>query len=486
MRPALWPRAQRAPNFLVMSRPPSDELLSRLKALVGPYGWTDDPEILAPRLVEWRDRWSGATPLMLSPASTEETAAVVRLCAEAGVPLTVQGGNTGLVGGQIPQGEILLSTRRMRAIRDVDPVDDVLVAEAGVTLAEVQAAAEAAGRRFPLSLASEGTATIGGVVSTNAGGVAVLRFGTARDLVLGLEAVLPDGQIWRGLRRLRKDNTGYDLKGLLSGAEGTLGVVTAASLKLFPRPGGKATAMVGVESPEAALDLLARARQSADAGLEAFELMARQGVEFVLRNIPGHRDPLSGDPPWRVLIEIASPDPVGAGSLMESLLSGASEAGVIGEAVIAASESQAAALWSLRENQSAAQKPEGATWKHDISVPVSQVPRFIREASRAMSAFAPGCRISAFGHVGDGNIHFDVLRPQGGDDAAHIARRTEGQARVHDIAIALGGSVSAEHGLGVMKADEARRQKDPTEVALLMAIRTSLDPGRILNPRVLF
>jgi len=469
-----------------MIRPPSDDLVYRLKALVGPSGWTDDPEVLAPRLVEWRDRWSGATPLMLSPASTEETAAIVGLCAAAGAPLTVQGGNTGLVGGQIPQGEILLSTRRLRAIRDVDPVDDILVAEAGVTLTEVQTAAGAAGRRFPLSLASEGTATIGGVVSTNAGGVAVLRFGTARDLVLGLEAVLPSGEIWRGLRRLRKDNTGYDLKGLLSGAEGTLGVITAASLKLFPRPAGKATAMVGVDSPEAALDLLARARQAADAGLEAFELMARQGVVFALRNIPGQRDPLTTDPPWRVLLEIASPDPDGADRWMESLLAEACEQGLAGEVVIAASEAQAAAFWSLRENQSAAQKPEGATWKHDISVPVSQVPRFIHEASEAMASFAPGCRISAFGHVGDGNIHFDVLRPEGGDDAPHLARRAEGQSRVHDIAIALGGSVSAEHGLGVMKAEEARRQKDPAEVALLTTIRTALDPGRILNPRVLF
>jgi FAD/FMN-containing dehydrogenase len=343
-----------------------------------------------------------------------------------------------------------------------------------------------AGRRFPLSLASEGTATLGGVVSTNAGGVAVLRFGTARDLVLGLEAVLPNGEIWGGLRRLRKDNTGYDLKGLLSGAEGTLGVITAVSVKLFPRPAGRAVAMVGLEGPEAALDLLSRARRNADAGLEAFELMARQGVEFALRNIPGQRDPLSGAPPWRVLLEIASPDPAGAGRLMETLLSEASEAGVIGEAVIAAGEAQAAALWSLRENQSAAQKPEGATWKHDISVPVSQVPRFIHEASGAMAAFAPGCRISAFGHVGDGNIHFDVLRPEGGDDAPHLVRRAQGQARVHDIAIALGGSVSAEHGLGVMKAEEARRQKDPAEVALLTTIRAALDPGRILNPRVLF
>ncbi len=469
-----------------MTVPPSDALLNRLKALVGPSGWTDDPEILAPRLVEWRDRWSGATPLMLSPATTGETAAIVRFCAAEGLALTVQGGNTGLVGGQIPQGEILLSTRRMRTIRDVDPVDDVLVAEAGVTLAEVQAAAAEAGRRFPLSLASEGTATLGGVVSTNAGGVAVLRFGSARDLVLGLEAVLPNGEVWGGLRRLRKDNTGYDLKGLLSGAEGTLGIITAASIKLFPRPAGRAVAMVALEGPDAALDLLSRARRNADAGLEAFELMARQGVEFALRNIPGQRDPLSGAPPWRVLLEIASPDPAGAGHLMETLLSEASEAGVIGEAVIAASESQAAALWSLRENQSAAQKPEGATWKHDISVPVSQVPRFLREAGGAMAAFVPGCRISAFGHVGDGNIHFDVLRPEGGDNAAHLARRAEGQARVHDIAIALGGSVSAEHGLGVMKADEARRQKDPAEIALLTTIRSALDPGRILNPRVLF
>lgn len=469
-----------------MTAMPSDVFLDRLKAVVGPEGWSDDPQILASRLVEWRDRWTGHTPLMISPASTDETAAIVRLCAAAGVPLTIQGGNTGLVGGQIPKGEILLSTRRMRAIRNIDPVDDVLVAEAGVTLAEVQAAAAAAGRRFPLSLASEGAATLGGVISTNAGGVAVLRFGTARDLVLGIEAVLPDGQVWRGLRRLRKDNTGYDLRGLLSGAEGTLGVITAASVKLFPRPAGRAVAMVGLGSPEAALALLSHARSIADAGLEAFELMARQGVDFALRNIPGQRDPLSGEPPWRVLLEIASPDSDGASRLMEALLTEASEAGLVSEAVLAASEAQASVFWSLRENQSAAQKPEGATWKHDISVPVSRVPTFIHEAVSAMTAFVPGCRISAFGHVGDGNIHFDVLRPEGGDDASHLARRIEGQSRVHDIAIALGGSVSAEHGLGVMKAEEARRQKAPVEIALLTAIRATFDPARILNPRVQF
>ncbi len=462
------------------------DVLSRLKAVLGEGGWSQDPERLAPKLVEWRDRWVGRTPFLALPKSTDEVAAVVGICFEAGVPITPQGGNTGLVGGQIPLGEILLSTERLRTIRDIDAFDDVIVAEAGVTLAAVHEAALAKGRRFPLDLASEGTATIGGVVSTNAGGTAVLRYGNTRELVLGLEAVLPNGEVWNGLKRLRKDNTGYDLKQLLIGAEGTLGVVTAASLKLFPVLVSRATAVAAVETPQAALDLLVRAKDTAGTGVEAFELMGRRGVEFVLKNIVGQRDPLAHAHPWYVLIEIASGEPGAAEAAMERLLARGLEDGLIRDAVVAQSQAQAKGLWSIRENQSPGQKPEGATWKHDVSVPVSRVADFLSQATAAMDALVPGCRVTAFGHMGDGNIHYDVIRPDGGDDAAHAARRGEGSRLVHDIVASMGGSISAEHGLGAMKTEEARRYKSPVEVAALSAIRQSLDPKRIMNPRVLF
>ncbi|WP_304192197.1 FAD-binding oxidoreductase, partial [Phenylobacterium aquaticum] len=427
-----------------MTKPVPADVLSRLKAVLGEGGWSDDPARLAPKLLEWRDRWTGTTPLLVLPRTTADVAAVVGICAEAGVAITPQGGNTGLVGGQIPQGEILLSTERMRTIRDIDAFDDVIVAEAGVTLAAVHEAAAALSRRFPLGLASEGTATVGGVVSTNAGGTQVLRYGTTRDLVLGLEAVLPNGEIWNGLKRLRKDNTGYDLKQLLIGGEGTLGVVTAASLKLFPVLASRATAIAAVDSPEVAIQLLVRAKETAGGAVEAFELMGRRGIEFVLKNIPGQRDPLAEVHPWYVLVEIASGEPGAAEAAMERLLGQGLEDGLIRDAVVAQTETQAKALWSIRENQSPGQKPEGATWKHDISVPVSQVARFIAEASAAMEAFVPGCRITAFGHVGDGNIHYDVIRPDGGDNAAHSALRDQGSRIVHDIVAGMGGSISAE------------------------------------------
>ncbi|WP_312160176.1 FAD-binding oxidoreductase [Phenylobacterium sp.] len=469
-----------------MTVPVPADVISRLKAVLGEGGWSQDPDRLAPKLVEWRDRWQGNTPFLALPKTTREVAAVVGVCAEAGVPIVPQGGNTGLVGGQIPLGEILLSTERMRAIRDVDAFDDVLVAEAGVTLQAAHDAALEAGRRFPLDIASQGTATIGGIVSTNAGGTAVLRYGNTRDLVLGLEAVLPNGEIWNGLKRLRKDNTGYDLKQLLIGAEGTLGVVTAASLKLFPVLVSRATAIAAVDDPEAAIRLLARAKDEAGGAVEAFELMGRRGIEFVLRNIPNQRDPLSEVHPWYVLVEIASGEPGAAENAMERLLAAALEDGLVRDAAVAQSEAQARAFWSVRENQSPGQKPEGATWKHDVSVPVSRVAAFLNEATARMEALVPGCRVTAFGHVGDGNIHYDVIRPDGGDDGAHAALRAEGSRIVHDIVASMGGSISAEHGLGSMKTDEARRYKSPVEVAALSAIRLSLDPKRIMNPRVLF
>ena len=469
-----------------MNAPVPADVLSRLKAVLGEGGWSQDPERLAPKLLEWRDRWTGETPLLALPKTTADVAAVVGICAESGTPITTQGGNTGLVGGQIPMGEVLLSTERMRAIRETDAFDDVLVAEAGVTLAAVHEAAAAMRRRFPLGLASEGSATVGGVVSTNAGGTQVLRYGMTRNLVLGLEAVLPNGEVWNGLKHLRKDNTGYDLKQLLIGAEGTLGVVTAAALKLYPVMASRAVAMIGVESPEVAIQLLVRAKDETGGAVEAFELMGRLGVDFALKNIAGTRDPLAEVHPWYVLAEFSSGEPGSAEASMERFLASGLEDGLIGDAVVAQTEAQAKALWAIRENQSPAQKPEGATWKHDISVPVSRVAAFLTEATAAMEAFAPGARIAAFGHMGDGNIHYDVLRPDGGSDTEHAARRDAGSRIVHDIVASMGGSISAEHGLGSMKTEEARRYKSPVEIEALSAIRKALDPQRIMNPRVLF
>jgi FAD/FMN-containing dehydrogenase len=462
------------------------DVLDALKAALGEKGWSQDAERLAPKLVEWRERWRGSTPLLALPKTTDEAAKVVRICARAKVAITPQGGNTGLVGGQIPQGEILLSTERMSAARDLDAVDDVLVAEAGMTLAAVHEAALAAGRRFPLSLASEGSATVGGLISTNAGGTAVLRYGVMRDLVLGLEVVLPSGEVWNGLKRLRKDNTGYDLKHLLIGAEGTLGVVTAAALKLFPILASRAVAFAGVAAPAQAARLLAAAKAETGGEVEAFELIGRLGLELATRHLPGLREPLETRPPWYVLIEIANARPGSAQAQMESLLAGALEGGLITDAAVAQNEVQARAFWALREGQSAAQKPEGPVWKHDVSTPLSRVAEFIETATAALEQQFPGVRMDAFGHLGDGNIHFDVLGPTGGDPAAHAAGRDAGARIVHDLVVSLGGSISAEHGLGTMKTAEALAYKSPAEVAALRAIRAALDPGRIMNPRVLF
>jgi len=462
------------------------DVISRLKAVLGEGGWSQDPDRLAPKLVEWRDRWSGTTPLLVLPRTTEEVAAVVALCAESATAITPQGGNTGLVGGQIPDGEILLSLERMRRVREVSVEDDVLVLEAGVTLAEAHEAAAAVGRRFPLSLASEGSATIGGLVSTNAGGVAVLRYGTMRQLVLGLEAVLPNGEVWNGLKHLRKDNTGYDLKQLLIGGEGTLGVVTAASLKLFPILAGRAVAFAGLASPADAVILLARAKEATGGSVESFELIGRLGIELALRHIPGSREPLESRPPWYVLIEVASGEPGAAEAGLERLLEAGFEAGLVLDAAIAQTETHAKAFWALRENQSAAQKSEGAAWKHDIAVPVSRIPEFLETAGAALTARWPGVRIDAFGHVGDGNIHYDILSPPGGDPAVHNGLRDQAAHVVHDIVASLGGSISAEHGLGTMKTAEAAAYKSPVELAAQRAIRAALDPQRIMNPRVLF
>lgn len=469
-----------------MTTPVPADVISRLKSVLGEGGWSQDPSRLAPKLVEERGRWKGTTPLLALPRTVEEVAAVVGVCFESGTAIVPQGGNTGLVAGQTPQGEILLSLERMKAVREVTPLDDVLVAEAGVTLAEVHGAALAANRFFPLSLASDGSCTVGGVVSTNAGGTAVLRYGTMRDLVLGIEAVLPNGEVFRGLKRLRKDNTGYDLKQLLIGAEGTLGVVTAASLKLFPVAVSRAVAIAGLATAEAAISLLERAKYESGGAVEAFELMSRTSVGFALKNIPGVREPLQDAWPWYVLVETASGEEGAAERAIERLLAGAIEDGLAGDAALAQSEAQAKAMWRLREDLSAAQKPEGVNWKHDISVPVSRIPEFLARADAALLARWPRARIAAFGHVGDGNLHYNIAQPEGGDPAEFDRDRGAGAELVHDIVAALGGSISAEHGLGAMKTAEALRYKSAVEVEAMRAVRKALDPKRIMNPRVLF
>jgi len=464
-------------------------ILDRLKAAVGADGWSQAPERLEPKLVEWRDRWSGETPLLLLPASAEEVAAIILICAETGTAIVPQGGNTGLVGGQIPQGEILLSTERLNRIREVSCGDDVMIVEAGVTLEAAHEAAASAGRFFPLSLAAEGTATIGGNISTNAGGTAVLRYGPMRDLVLGIEAVLPNGEIFHGLKRLRKDNTGYDLKQLLIGAEGTLGVVTAAALKLFPTLGDRAVAMVALACPADAVALLQRAKQQSGGAVEAFELMSAEGVALANKHL-GLRPVLEGAPPWSALIEIAAAKGVGEFSVsaraMERILAAALEEGLITDASLAQNDAQAKAMWAIREGQSAAQKREGDAWKHDISVPVSQVANFITLASAEVQTIEPCARIVAFGHVGDGNIHYDVLAAPGVDPVRHAGLRDLGAKAVHGVAVRLGGSISAEHGLGAMKSKDALNYKSAVDIAAMRAIRNALDPKRIMNPRVLF
>jgi len=464
---------------------PTPESLAELKAAL-PGAWTQDAAEMAPWLTEWRGRWTGATPLLLQPRTTEEVARAVEICARHGVAIVTQGGGTGLVGGQIPYGEVLLSTRKLRTVRDVTPLDDAMTVEAGVTLLEAQELAKEKDRFFPLSLAAEGSATIGGVISTNAGGTAVLRYGMMRDLVLGIEAVMPDGQVFNGLKRLRKDNTGYDLKQMFIGAEGTLGVITAATLKLFPIMRSRATAIVGLESHHDAVELLARAKAETGGGVEAFELMKRLGMSLVLKNIPDTREPLESTPPWYVLIELASGEPNGAEAAMERLLTAAFEEGLIVDAAIAQNDAQKAEFWRLREEHSAALKPEGGGWKHDVSVPVSRIADFIDEATAAVEQFHPGCRVSVFGHVGDGNLHYDVIPGVGEDVAAFIARWMEGSQVVHDVVARYDGSISAEHGLGRLKTDEARRYKSPLEIATMQAIRQAIDPQRIMNPAVLF
>ncbi len=457
------------------------DLYARLAQVLGPKGHATDAETLAPYLVEWRGRYRRTTPFLALPQSTEEVAQIVRLCAEAGVPITPQGGNTGMVGGQIPSGEVLLSLKRMNRIRSVDAANDSLIAEAGVILSAVQQAAAESDRLFPLSLASEGSATIGGLASTNAGGVHVLRYGMMRDLVLGLEAVLPDGRIFSGLKGLRKDNTGYDLKQLFIGAEGTLGVVTAACLKLHPRPCAHEVALAAVPSPEAALDLLQRMKAMTGA-VAAFEIMNRLSVDLVVKNVAGRRDPAPAAA-FMVLIEFEAMNAQGLRDSIETALASAVEAGEAETALIAENASQAKDFWRIREDISAGHRPEGAQVNHDVSVPVSQTPAFLARANPAMEAICPGARIVAFGHMGDGNFHYSVLQPEGmARDAfpAELLSQT-----VYAIAVELGGSISAEHGIGVARTGDLARFKDAESLALMRAVKRAIDPDNIMNPRAL-
>ena len=461
-------------------------IIERLCAAAGPGGWSTDPDVIAPHLVEWRGLYRGRSPLLLRPADTAAVAAIVALCAETGTKLVPQGGNTGLVGGGVPfdgNDEVILSLGRMNRVRAVDALDDSMTVEAGCTLMAVQAAAEAADRLFPLRIASEGTCQIGGNLSTNAGGTAVLRYGNTRDLVLGLEVVLPDGRIWDGLRALRKDNTGYDLKQLFIGAEGTLGIITAAVLKLFPRPRDRQTAFVTIPNVMAAVELLAMARGRSGDAVTAFELMPRIGVEFVTRNVPNTTDPLAQAYDWYALLELSG----GAASgdlrpMLEGLLEAGMEAGLVLDATLAESEAQAKAIWRLREELSDAQKPEGGSIKHDISVPVSKMPEFIERATRAALTIVPGARPVAFGHIGDGNVHFNLSQPPGADRAAFLDQWEAVNEVVHDIAAGLGGSISAEHGIGRLKRAEIRRYKSPLELELMQRVKTALDPTGIMNP----
>jgi FAD/FMN-containing dehydrogenase len=463
-----------------MPRPPDRATLDRLKEIVGPGGWTDDADEIAPHLVEWRNRYQGATPLLLRPGSTAEVAALVRACAQAEVAIVPQGGNTGLVGGQIPRPEgdqVLVSLGRLRRVRAVDPVDNTLTVEAGCTLAEVQQAAAGVDRLFPLSLAAEGSCQIGGNLSTNAGGIHVLRYGNARELVLGLEVVTAEGEVWDGLRALRKDNTGYDLKQLFLGAEGTLGIITAAVLKMFPRNRMVETVFAAVPTVEAAVALLGHVRGSSGDAVLAFELIPRLALEFVARHLPGTHDPLPEPSPWYVLFDLTT-----TRAITEQVVATAAEAGLLSDAALAGTPAQASALWRLREGISESQKPEGESLKHDISVPVSRIPAFVHRAVEAVSLLIPGIRPVPFGHVGDGNLHFNLSQPVDADRRAFRARADEVHRVVHDIVAALGGSISAEHGIGQAKREEIRRYKSPLEIALMQRIKQALDPRGIMNP----
>ena len=461
-------------------------LIERLNALLGPRGLLTDPADTAAYVEDWRRLYRGRTPAVARPASTEETASVLRLCAEAGAAVVPQGGNTSMVGGATPSEdgrEIVLSLGRLNRVRALDPADLSLTVEAGVTLRAAQVAAEEAGCLLPLSISSEGTAQIGGVLATNAGGNNTLRYGNARDLVLGLEVVTAEGAVWNGLRRLRKDNTGYCLRQLFVGSEGTLGVITAAVLKLVPRPRETAVALCALPSPEAALALLSRLQAHDPGAVQAFEYMAGTGVDFVLKHIPGASLPLSAPAAQYALVELATPRADGGlRALLEEVLEQALREDVILDAAIAESEAQRAGIWRLREEHAEAQKREGASVKNDVSVPVSKVPAFLRAATEACERLMPGIRAVPFGHLGDGNIHFNLEQPEGADPAWFLAQDHAIMNTVNRVVREFDGSFSAEHGVGRLKPYMMPEWRGGTELDLMRRIKAALDPRGILNP----
>jgi FAD/FMN-containing dehydrogenase len=466
-----------------LRRAPSPDLLPRFAAIVGDRYAITDPVALEPYLIEGRGIYRGRSSMLLRPGSVAEVQAILKLANETKTPLVPQGGNTGLVGGQIPfDGELILSLTRLDKIREVDAASNTMTCEAGVVLAKAQDAATAADRLFPLSLGAEGSCTIGGNLSTNAGGTGAVAYGIARDLVMGIEVVLADGRIMNLLSKLKKNNTGYDLRHIFVGAEGTLGIITAAVVKLFPRPRAVETAFIGVPSPAAAVKLLNQAQARVGGTVTSFELIVRDVIEFALKHAHGTRDPLATQHPWYVLMEVSSQHGEGLRDSVEQLLADASTQGLVRDATIAASLDQTRAFWHLRHVLPEAQKPEGGSIKADVSVPIASVPQFLEEAAAAAKAIVQGCRPVPFGHLGDGNVHFNVSQPVGGDSAQFLARWGEVNDAVNKIVLKYNGSISAEHGIGRLKRDSLPKVKDPVALELMRGLKRMLVPNGILNP----
>ena len=461
-------------------------ILARIGAIVGPQGLITDPRDLEPYLADWRGFYRGTAPAVVRPAGTDQVAAVVKICAETGTAIVPQGGNTGMSGAATPPaagGGIVLQLGRMNRILGLDALNNTVTVEAGCILANIQQAARDAGRLFPLSLGAEGSCQIGGNLATNAGGINVLRYGNARDLTLGLRVVLPDGRVWDGLRGLRKDNTGYDLKQLFIGSEGTLGIITAAVLKLFPLPRTTVTALIAAAAPAAAVELLSLLREECGDRISAFEIISRRCVELVLAHIPGTREPLARAHPWYVLAELAE---AGAGGPLQSeferAMERAGERGLALDAAIAASGAQRGALWRIRETIPEASRAEGLLYRHDVSIPVSRIPEFIAEAGVALESAYPGVRVICFGHLGDGNLHYNCFVPgRSRDDAAALAA-TDVNRTVLDVVQRFGGSFSAEHGIGQAKRGELARYKSALELEMMRMLKRTFDPGNLMNP----
>ncbi len=461
-------------------------LVKAFQEIIGDANVLISDDDKAPFLVEWRDKFKGATPMVLRPGSTAEVAECVKLAAEHDLKLVPQGGNTGLVGGQIPNPdstEIVLSLCRLNKIRSIYPDGYTITVDAGITLQAIHDVAEKHDRLFPLTLASQGSCEIGGNIATNAGGTAVLSYGNTRDLVLGLEVVLANGEVWEGLRTLRKDNTGYDLKQLFIGSEGTLGIITGASLKLYPAPASIEIALVALDSPEKALSLLSLAKNHAGSMLTGFELMPQSGMQFVCEHMEQSRFPFEAQHPWYVLIEIsAGTKDIDLAGLTETIFTEAFESELLRDGLLAQSKAQGEDFWRLRHGLSEAQKFEGGSIKHDVSVPVAKVPAFLKEAIAAVQEAVPGCRPVPFGHMGDGNIHFNITQPKGADKAEYLARWDEVNRVVHSIVASYDGSISAEHGIGILKKGLLAEVKSETEMNMMRAVKNALDPTNMFNP----